>query len=119
MLPKLFAPATYARRPEAVARMERVMRGLGPDGVAAALLGMAERPDATAFLSRIVCPALVLVGEHDTITPAADSEAIATAIPGARLTVIPEAGHMAPVENPEAVNAAIRGFLGAIGSGRA
>jgi 3-oxoadipate enol-lactonase len=59
----------------------------------------------------ITVPTLVLVGEHDALTPPADAQALAAAIPGARLVVIPAAGHMSPLENPRAVNAALRAFL--------
>ena len=54
------------------------------------------------------CPTLVVVGAEDQLTPPKDAEAIAKAIPGARLAVIPHAGHLAPLEQPEAFNEHLR-----------
>jgi pimeloyl-ACP methyl ester carboxylesterase len=52
-------------------------------------------------------PAAVLVGERDRLTPPACAEAIATALPGAELTVLPGAGHMIMLERDEEVSAAL------------
>jgi 3-oxoadipate enol-lactonase len=111
MLPKLFAPITLEQRPERVEPMLAIMEKTSPRGVAGALRGMAIRPDRRAELPGISVPTLVLVGEHDVITPPAEARAMAEAIPGARLQVIPEAGHMAPYENYSAANLAILQFL--------
>jgi 3-oxoadipate enol-lactonase len=54
---------------------------------------------------------LVIVGREDSLTPPADARAMADAIPGARLVEVPRAGHLSPLENPRAVNAALREFL--------
>jgi pimeloyl-ACP methyl ester carboxylesterase len=72
---------------------------------------MAARPDRRGDLAKITVPTLVVVGEEDVITPPALATSLAEAIRGARLVVIPKAGHMAPYENPSATNAAILGFL--------
>ncbi|MNL89717.1 3-oxoadipate enol-lactonase 2 [compost metagenome] len=56
-------------------------------------------------------PTLVIVGEQDPTTPPAEAEAMAKAIPGARLVVIPGAGHLANLEQPDAFNAAVREFM--------
>ena len=55
--------------------------------------------------------ALVLCGQHDGIAPPSEMRQIATALPNARFVEIAAAGHMAPLEQPEAVNAAIKKFL--------
>lgn len=62
-------------------------------------------------LSMLDVPALVIVGEHDPITPIAEAREVAAAIPGARLEVVPDAGHLVNVEQPAAFNALLRGFL--------
>ena len=80
-------------------------------GLAAALRGMAQRPDATPLLPAINCPTLLVVGREDAIASPAEMGAMARAIPGARLVEIPAAGHMAPLEQPDAVNAALLQFL--------
>jgi 3-oxoadipate enol-lactonase len=111
MLPRLFAEATQRQRPELVESLRRVIVSNPPEGIAAALRGMAVRPDMTASLKEITCPTLVLVGQDDAISPAAEMRGMAEAIPGATFVEIPAAGHMSPLENPAAVNAAILDFL--------
>ena len=73
-----------------------------------AILG---RVDSTPDLARIGCPAAVIVGEHDQLTPPAGAAEMAAAIRGATLTVIPDAGHLSPLENGAAVAAAMRAWL--------
>jgi pimeloyl-ACP methyl ester carboxylesterase len=111
MMPRLFAPTTQQRRPAVVDGLQKVMMGNDPRGIAAAALGMAERPDMTASLSQIQCPTLVIAGQDDAISPPAEMRGMAEAIPGAKFVEIPAAGHMAPLENPARVNAAIGRFL--------
>ncbi|MGD9644380.1 MAG: alpha/beta fold hydrolase [Pirellulales bacterium] len=110
MLPKLFAPQAATRQPDRVQATEQVIRGTSPEGIAAALRGMAERPDATPLLATIRVPTLVIVGEHDGISPPAEMRTVADAIAGAEFVEVPDAGHMAPLENPTVVNAAIAAF---------
>ncbi|MFD3943755.1 3-oxoadipate enol-lactonase [Streptomyces sp. NPDC058579] len=62
-------------------------------------------------LAAITAPTLVLAGREDPATPPAHAREIADAIPGAALTEIPGASHLAPAERPEAVLAALRGHL--------
>ena len=111
MFPRLFAPETSTRRPDAIAAVRDRMSRTNPRAVVGALRGMAARPDRTGDLVRIAVPTLVLVGEDDVITPPAEARAMAEAIPAARWEVIPHAGHLAPIENPTAVNRAILSFL--------
>lgn len=108
MIDKLFAPESP---PDLKARWRRLMLSADPRGVAAALHAMADRPDSTPDLPRIDVPALIIVGEHDSITPPADSQAMHAAIPGSVLEIIPDAGHMAVVEQPQRVADALRRFL--------
>jgi pimeloyl-ACP methyl ester carboxylesterase len=69
------------------------------------------RPDNRALLPTISCPTLVLVGREDALTPPSLAEEIAAGIPGARLEIIPECGHLSSLEQPEAVNRALRIWL--------
>jgi 3-oxoadipate enol-lactonase len=80
-----------------------------------AVEGVLQRESALSLLSRIRCPTLVLVGEEDTATVPARSAEIAAGVAGARLVRIPRAGHMSPIDAPEAVTAALRTFLDAQG----
>jgi 3-oxoadipate enol-lactonase len=84
------------------------------NGVRGALAGMADRPDSTPLLPGLRCPVLFVVGVHDALSPPEEAGAMCARVPDGRLVVIPDAGHMSPVENPDAVNAALEGFLGAL-----
>jgi 3-oxoadipate enol-lactonase len=111
MLPKLLAPHTRSDRPDFTAAIRARLARTDPRAVAAALLGMKEREDSTPTLATISVPTLVLVGSDDQLTPPALARGLAAGIPGARLEVVPEAGHLAPVEQPAATSAALRRFL--------
>jgi 3-oxoadipate enol-lactonase len=111
LLPKLFASETPSRQPQIVAATKEVMLRTHPQGIAAALRGMAERPDVTSQLKNFDLPALVICGEHDAISPPSEMQQIAAALPNARYVEIKNAGHMSPLEDPSAVNTAIREFL--------
>jgi pimeloyl-ACP methyl ester carboxylesterase len=63
------------------------------------------------LLPQIRVPTLLIVGEHDVISTPTEMQGIAAAISGAKCVVVPNAGHMAPLEQPAAVNAAMREFL--------
>jgi pimeloyl-ACP methyl ester carboxylesterase len=111
MLDKLLGPTTRARRPELVRQLRELIEANAPSGICDALAGIAARDDSTRFLRDIGVPTLVVVGEEDELTPPSDAEALRDGIPGAELAVVPGAGHVANLENPEAWNAALRGFL--------
>lgn len=70
-----------------------------------------NRPDTGPVLATLACPVAVLVGTEDQWSSVAQHEAIAARIAGARLRVIPGAGHMAPAEKPEDFNTLIREWL--------
>jgi pimeloyl-ACP methyl ester carboxylesterase len=111
MGPKLLAPQTFQELPEVVRAVREVVGKTLPASIAAAQQGMAARPDMTSLLPKIAVPTLVVVGEHDAISPPDEMKSIATAIPGSRFVVIPDAGHMTTMENPGAVNLALVGFI--------
>lgn len=111
MLPKLFAPATIEHRPDVVVPVRQVIAATDPRGIAAAQRGMAKRPDVTDWLPRITVPSLLIVGEHDAISRVDEMESMADALPSGDIVVVPDAGHMTPVENPETVIAALGSFL--------
>ena len=113
MMPKLFAATTTERQPALTERVRQMVMATAATAIAAAHRGMAVRPDVTSALPGLRVPTLIIVGEHDAISPPAEMKAIAEALPNARFAVIPDAGHMAPMENPVAVNLAIREFLDA------
>ena len=112
MLPKLFAPSTVEAKAPCVDASRQVILRTDPKGIAAASRGMAQRPDVTPWLSRFDMPALVLCGQYDTISKPDEMRGFAEQMPQARFVQIAGAGHMAPLEKPMEVNAAIREFLG-------
>lgn len=95
------------RRPELVGTLHGWISGQSAAGIAWSQRAMAARPDRTAALAGFAGPTVVLVGQEDEITPPAGAEQMASALPGARLVVVPAAGHMSPVEQPEAVARAL------------
>jgi len=111
MLPKLLAPRTLAERPDLCAAVRARLAATDPRAVAATLLGMKERADSTPTLATITVPTLFLVGADDQLTPPALAREMQAAVPGARLEVVADAGHLAPVEQPAATSAALRAFL--------
>lgn len=93
------------------AEVEHHLRAAPPKGVAAALRAMAARRDSTDLLPGIACPALVVAGAADGLTPPSEAKAMAQAIPSARYCEIPSAGHLSNLEAPSEFNVALRGFL--------
>jgi pimeloyl-ACP methyl ester carboxylesterase len=67
--------------------------------------------DIRARLAEIRCPAAIICGSADRMTPPKYSETLRDGIPGATLTLVPNAGHMATIEQPDAVNQALRELL--------
>ena len=110
LYPNLMAPASYDR-PELVEHIRAMSARPTPAGIVAALRGMAARPDSRDVLPLITCPTLILVGEHDTLTPPNEAEAMHAGIPGAELVQIPVVGHLSTLEDPNAANRAILSFL--------
>jgi pimeloyl-ACP methyl ester carboxylesterase len=82
-----------------------------PDTLAAQIRALLDRPDRTALLAQIHCPALVLTGQEDGWSPPARHAEIAAQIPNSKLVVVPACGHMSPLEQPEPVSQALREWL--------
>ena len=111
MLPKLFSRSTFEKQPALVARMHDRMARTPARAVAGTLRGLADRPDRTSDLAKIAVPTLILAGSDDRLIPFEESQAMARLVPGSTLVTIPDAGHLAPLENHEATDSAILGFL--------
>lgn len=89
------------------ARFRTMVEATPTETIVAALRGMKERPDRTSVLARLAVPVAVVVGESDAPTPVSEAAQMANDA-GGRLTVIPNAGHMAPIEAPLTVADALR-----------
>jgi pimeloyl-ACP methyl ester carboxylesterase len=84
-------------------------------GLTRAVAGVMSREGVYESLSNVRVPTLILVGENDMATSPDKSERMHDSIPNSRMVTIPNSGHMSPIEEPEAVNAAIRDFLISLG----
>lgn len=109
-LPKLLAPASLGRA-ELTTRVRAMGEAASDAGIVDALQAMHDRPDSTPTLAAIRVPTLILVGEHDAVTPVAAARAMQAGIRGSELRVIAGAGHLTPIESPAAFNAALRELL--------
>ena len=83
-----------------------------PDRYAGQIDALLARPDVTSLLRSIDVPTLVACGRQDAWSPLAQHEEIAALIPGSRVAVFEDCGHMAPMEQPAAVAAALAEWLG-------
>lgn len=115
MLPIMLSPKAYDSQPELVRQVKAIMQSSTLNGVIGDLAGMKERPDSTPMLSQIDRHTLILYGEDDQIIPLAEMEALQSSIPGSRLVIIPEAGHLLNMEQPETFNQAVQDFLETLG----
>ena len=96
-------PAYAGEHPEVRAVLRARLAATDPAGYAACC-GAIERMDLREHLPRVAVPTLVISGSDDQATPPDHQRLIAEAVPGARHEVVGPAAHLAPVEQPEAVN---------------
>lgn len=106
--PMVWAPN---RTPALMDHLTRMCADMGLDTFERQMHALLERPEVESLMSSIACPTLVCTGAQDEWANAAQHEAIAEAIHGARLVIVPEAGHMLPVERAEAMTAALASWL--------
>lgn len=108
LIPGLVAPrAPAALRDE----LRALIAANSAAGIAGALRGMARRPDSFETLRQVQVPALFIVGEEDALTPMAEATAMHMATPGSSVAIIPGAGHLSAIEQPDAFNASAGAFL--------
>jgi 3-oxoadipate enol-lactonase len=96
-------------------RVRRLIAGQSAEAIAAASLGMAERPDSTPDLPTIDVPTLVVTSDDDTLIPPEVTATIAGAVPGATLTTLEGVGHLSNLEAPTAFDRAMHAHLGRCG----
>ena len=101
---------THRASPEVVAEVTEIMSGFHPAGFRALISSFSET-DLRPVLPTIAVPTLLLYGEEDVRSPLDVARAMHAQIPGARLVVMPEVGHLSNMEAPAAFNAAVRAFL--------
>ena len=111
MLPKLLGPTSLQSNPALVRHVRELIRAAPVSGIVVDLMAMSDRSDTVPLLRAISCPALVLIGQEDNTTPMVDSQLIAEETPGAQLAVIPSAGHLSNLEQPDVFNELVKGFV--------
>lgn len=116
MIPNLLAKATTADGPSGRATVERLLHEMITQQpvatIQAALAALGERPDMTAAMRLCDLPVLLVCGAEDSITPPAVMQEMEKLLPRGRLLVVPEAGHLVPLEAPEIFCEAVLAFLG-------
>jgi pimeloyl-ACP methyl ester carboxylesterase len=116
-IPALVIPRFLHRNRQHDERLTAIVRQMaqetGPEAFVRQQNAIMMRPDSRPLLSSIACPTLVLVGDGDEATPPELNKEIASGIPGAKLVVVPDCGHLSTLEKPEAVNAALSEWLSA------
>jgi 3-oxoadipate enol-lactonase len=110
MIPGLLSATTHETKPRVAEELRRLIESQTADAIADGLHAMMTRPDSAAVLGRVRVPALIIVGEDDTITPVSDAENMHRGIHGSRLLVIPGVGHMSNMEAPAEFNRAVAEF---------
>ncbi|MBX3217723.1 MAG: alpha/beta fold hydrolase [Labilithrix sp.] len=112
LAPLMFGARTRAENPELLAATYRRTMGFERGGLSrAAIAVVVHRKNVLPELARVRVPTLVVCGREDQSTPPERSEAIARAIPGAKLAMIDDVGHMSALEDPAAVNAHLVPFV--------
>lgn len=111
VLPGLLGHTTREHRPATVATVREWLHEADPASVAWYQRAMAVRPDSRAALADYAGPTAVIWGDEDALSPWHEQELMLAALPGARLSTISGAGHLANVEDPEPVTTAILEFL--------
>ena len=109
--PLIFADQTVSDRPELVEEVRGWMTATSPAGFVVGLEAIRDRGDSSALLPQLKIPALVLGAKEDKAIPSAKSQEMADQIPGARLCMVADAGHMVNMEQPDAFNTALVDFL--------
>ncbi len=110
LLPLLIHPDRQADETLAGAVMKMAER-VGQHAFLRQQKAIMGRPDSRADLDRFDLPTLVLCGRQDALTPVDLHEEMAASIPGARLCIVEESGHLSPMERPHAVTALMRDWL--------
>ena len=111
MMPKLIGKTTKETNPSIEANVRRLIKQQSPVAIRSAIHRMMHRPDSTPLLAQVSVPTLVITGEEDEMIPVDESRKMAAAIPGATLVIVPGAGHLANLEQPDAFNNALNTFL--------
>jgi pimeloyl-ACP methyl ester carboxylesterase len=111
MLPKMLAAQNFESDEELVDYVKDVMSTASLNGVVGALAAMRDRIDSTPLLGDIDVPVLIIHGAEDQLIPPSEAQIMHQGIPDSQLIIIPEAGHLPNLEQPDIFNDAVIDFL--------
>lgn len=111
MAARWLPPMLHPDHTELLGPLAEMVRRSTPETFANQQRALLNRPEARAVLPLIKCPTLVLCGRQDVWSPVSQHEEIAKAIPHSKLVIVDDAGHMSPVEQPEAVTKSLLDWL--------
>jgi len=103
-LPARWFHPSHVQRADLVTLMSEMTHSIGARGQLNQQLAMIARPDSHEDLARVRVPTLIMCGREDPVTPVPDHEAMKARIPGARLEIIENCGHLSTIEQPDAIN---------------
>ena len=118
LLPEPAAAPVPADREWVESALRRMILAQPVATIQAALSALGDRPDMTEAMRHLRVPALLVAGAEDAITPPACLEAAEAIIPQSKLLIVPDAGHLTPLEQPAVFNAAVLAFLRELPAGR-
>jgi pimeloyl-ACP methyl ester carboxylesterase len=102
---------TFESNPKAVEYIRSSISSTPPEVIAGTLIALAGRTDTSPSLFELAIPTLILVGRHDALTPPSASQAMKEKIKGSEMHLIPDAGHVSNMENPEEFTTHLFNFL--------
>ena len=110
----LVGKTTRDKRPDLYDSVHRMIAQAPVEGVIGALEAMIARPDSTSTLSTIDVPTLIIAGSEDVPTPPKEARAMQASIPGSRIEILQQAGHLSNIERPAAFNTVVTEFLASL-----
>lgn len=111
MIKSLLAPQVLSNDPDTVQRLRQMIEHQPPQTIQWALAAMRDREDLADFVTSIADPTLIVVGEKDQLTTPDMARALQETISQSQLKIIPDAGHLTPLERPQETADALRRFL--------
>lgn len=110
-MPGLVGDTTRGQRPDVVANVTALVEATDPAAVAWCQRAIADRRDSFDVLRAADVPSVVVAGAEDALVPEKEARLMAEALPQGDLVVVPDAGHLAAMETPTEVTAALADLL--------
>jgi 3-oxoadipate enol-lactonase len=110
-LKSALAPTTLKNQPAILKQSKDLAEMNNASGISAAVLALTSRTDTTPELGKIHVPTMILQGEFDTVIPLASAQSLHDKIPKSTFFIIPSAGHLSNLENPDQFNSHLSQFI--------